>query len=86
MTDGGERFTVKGIRTAECPVSLIKGASSNWVETFSRMKRMKENGAALFGSDLSQWPARTVAAMDVLETENLRYEQAEREALEKGRK
>ena len=47
---------------------------------------MKENGAALFGSDLSQWPARTVAAMDVLETENLRYEQAEREALEKGRK
>lgn len=58
-------------------MSLITARSNELLQMFVRSKRVKEaSGAALFGQDLSRWPAWAVDAFDVCELESIRYENA----------
>ena len=80
-TDSGAEFTIAGIATAECPVSLITPRSQELLQMYIRAKRVKEaSGAALFGPDQSEWPAWAVDAVDVCELESIRHENAKIEA------
>lgn len=74
---------MEGVATAECPVSLITPESGEILRLFTRAERLQESGTALFGPDLSAWPAWAVDAFDVLTTEQIRLENAKWDA-EKG--
>lgn len=68
---------MESVATAECPVSLITADSLDWVATYHRSKRL---GVPLYGQDLSAWPAVAVDAIETLEMESIRYENARMEA------
>lgn len=71
---------MEDVESAECPVSLITPDTAELLRLFTRAERLQESGTALFGPDLSAWPAWAVDAFDVLTTESIRYENAKWEA------
>lgn len=77
-TERGTAFTVEGVSSAECPVSAITPRSMELLVVWLRARRVP--GAAMFGSDLSRWPAVMVDAWETLEIEQARYEQARMDA------
>jgi len=70
--------TIKGIETAECPVSLISAESNAFLNFYYRIRAAKEatGGVAGYGPDLGVWPARLVEAMTLLEVESSKAQNA----------
>ncbi|MCC6591609.1 MAG: hypothetical protein IT168_33290 [Bryobacterales bacterium] len=61
----------------ECPVSLITPESKRLVEVFERADFAHQgSGAALYGTDLSRWPARAIDALVVIQQERNREHNA----------
>lgn len=74
-------FSVDGVQSVDCPVSEITGESYELVNVFLRSRRLKEaSGTSLFGANLAEWPAWAVDAIDTLELEEMRYQNARMEA------
>jgi hypothetical protein len=70
-------FFVPDTDTSECPVADITPRSYDVVQLFATANRVNENnGAALYGSDLSEWPGWAVDAARILETQHIRFENA----------
>lgn len=79
--DRGALYSIEGVESAECPVSLIHEETRADVERFARAKRLKEAaGVSPWGTDLAAWPAREVDIFDLLELEHTRTENARWEA------
>jgi hypothetical protein len=79
---GEESWTVEGVTCNECPKSKVL-ASPNcgelraWVDIARRAEFASQaSGAALFGTDLSKWPARAVDALVTIQQERNRSEHA----------
>jgi hypothetical protein len=76
-TEKGTEYSIEGVETAECPVSLISPRAAEIVQVFSRAKYAKDGaGAALYGPDLSKWPAWAVDAAVAIEQERIREHNA----------
>jgi hypothetical protein len=79
-TEKGTSFDIEGVSSAECPVSLVTPESMEYLMLWIKCKRLHEGiGGTPLGPNLGDTPAATVDAMNLLEVENSRYEQARME-------
>lgn len=68
-----------------CPVAFISPESRQLVEILNRSdKAHRGGGASLYGTDLSQWPARMVDAQVALQQEQMRTENAYTDSIAEG--
>jgi hypothetical protein len=80
-TSKGKVFDLAGPRIRECPVSYITGESRALVNILLQGQMAKEaSGAALFGPDLSRWPAKVHDAMVILAGEESKLQDARMDA------
>lgn len=73
----GVPYSVDGVEAAECPVSLISARSVELITIYHRAKR---SGVAMFGPDLSAWPAWAADLFDALDVEQIKLDNAKWEA------
>ena len=76
----GESYTVDGVESAECPVSAITHDSIAWLAEHDQARWMKDAGAAAYGPNLGDWPARALDAHQLLQIEESRVDTARYEA------
>lgn len=78
--EGSDSFVVESVRANECPKSIVLAAGGElraWVDIARRSEFAHQaSGAALYGSDLSKWPARAVDALVTIQQEQNRAENA----------
>lgn len=76
-------FIVPNTEIDECPVSFITPRSQELVAIFGTAQHgQRASGSALYGPDLSKWPAVAVDALVCLELEKNAADNARREALD----
>jgi hypothetical protein len=74
-------FEIDGIRTKECPVSLITPESRRAVEELAQAMRVQtETGALPGGTDTARWPARWFDLVRIWKNEHNRIENCRNEA------
>lgn len=74
---------IDGVMSAECPASLITPESIATLEIVNRNRHVREaSGCSIFGSDVSRWPAKFVDALELIEIERIRVDNARAEAEE----
>lgn len=67
---------VRGLSTAECPVSLISSTTLDALGQINRARRVQElSGASVLG-DGSQLPAKFVDVIDLISMESVKAENA----------
>jgi hypothetical protein len=75
------QFEIEGVRTKECPVSLITPESRRAVEEIAQAMRVQsETGAAPGGTDTRNWPARWFDLVRVWKSEHNRIDNAKDQA------
>ena len=71
---------MEGTEIDECPVSFISPATLSLMGTLDVAELARPSGAALYGPDLSKWPARMVDALVTIEIERTKADNARQEA------
>jgi hypothetical protein len=71
-------YTVPGVETAECPVSLITGRSRELIQIVIRARQLQRSGGSLFAA--GEWPVEIVDAVCAVEQADCQVENARIEA------
>lgn len=81
---GVRKVIVEGVTTSECPVSLISPESIVMISTINRSRHVKEAVGTSSLGDISRLPARFVDAIEIVEIERIRIENAKAEEQERS--